>query len=178
MSKSLKKVVKMLELMRNRRSIRKFLDKPIEQEKLDAILECALRSPSSRGRQPWEITVVSDRKLLGKLSKAKPHGGTFVAEAAAAYVVAGFPGVTDMWIEDCSIVSIVIQLEAESLGLGSCWVQIRNRPHSDKLMASDDIKKTLDLPVDCEVLSIIAVGYKGEEKEGHTDVPYNKSRHI
>jgi nitroreductase len=168
----------MLELMRKRRSIRKFLDKPIEQEKLDAILECALRSPSSRGRQPWEITVVTDRKLLGKLSKAKPHGGTFIAEAAVAYVVAGFPGVTDMWIEDCSIVSIVIQLEAEALGLGSCWVQIRNRPHDDTAMASDDIKDVLGLDDGCEVLSVIAVGYKGEEKQGHTDVPYNKSRII
>ena len=165
----------MLELMRNRRSIRKFTDKPIEKEKLDKILECALRSPSSRGRQPWEITVITDRKMLKRLSQAKPHGGLFIADADVAYVVAGFPEVTDMWIEDCSIVSIVIQLEAEDQGLGSCWVQIRNRPHDDTLMASDYIKSELDLDDSCEVLSIIAVGYKGEEKEGHTDVPYDKA---
>lgn len=165
----------MLELMRSRRSIRKFTDKPIEKEKLDKILECALRSPSSRGRQPWKITVITDRGMLKKLSKAKPHGGLFIAEADIAYVVAGYPEITDMWIEDCSIVSIVIQLEAEAQGLGSCWVQIRKRPHDDSEMASDYIKSELDLDDNCEVLSIIAVGYKGEEKEGHADVPYEKS---
>jgi len=165
----------MLELMRNRRSIRKFQDTPVEKEKLDAILECALRSPSSRGRQPWKITVVTDRDLLKKLSKAKPGGGLFIEEATVAYVVSGYPKITDMWIEDCSIVSVVIQLEAESLGLGSCWCQIRNRPHNDTVMASDYIKETLDIDKTCEVLSIIAVGYKGEDKTGHAAVPYDKS---
>lgn len=165
----------MLELMRNRRSIRKFLDTPVEKEKLDAILECALRSPSSRGRMPWKIIAVTDKVLLEKLSKAKPSGGFFIEEAYVAYVVTGNPEITDMWIEDCSIVSIIIQLEAEALGLGSCWCQIRNRQHDDGLMASDYIKNILDLEKNCEVLSIIAVGYKGEDKQGHSEVPYDKS---
>jgi len=165
----------MLELMRNRRSIRKFQDMPVEKDKLDAILECALRSPSSRGRQPWKITVVTDKALLNKISNSKPGGDLFIEEAYVAYVVSGYPEITDMWIEDCSIVSIIIQLEAESLGLGSCLCQIRNRPHNDAVMASDYIKETLDLDETCEVLSIIAVGYKGEDKTGHNTVPYDKS---
>jgi len=165
----------MLELMKERRSIRKYLDKPIESEKLDAILECALRSPSSRGKQPWKICVVTDKTLLEKVAKAKPHGVDFAAEAAVAYIVTGYPEITDMWIEDCSIVSIVIQLEAESLGLGSCWGQIRNRMHSDEVSASDYLKAELGLDSNCEVLSVIAVGYKGEEKQGHSEVPYEKS---
>ena len=165
----------MIELMRNRRSIRKFLDKPIEPIKMDSILECALRSPSSMGRQPWKIIVVQDKNLLDKLSWAKPSGGFFVKEAAVAYVVAGYPQITPIWIEDCSIVSTVIQLEAESLGLGSCWVQIRGRMHDDDTSASDNIKSVLELDTDCEVLCIIAVGYKGENKQGREDVPYEKS---
>ncbi|MCD6322718.1 MAG: nitroreductase family protein [Clostridiales bacterium] len=165
----------MLELMRNRRSIRKFLDKPIEPNKLDSILECALRSPSSMGRQPWKITVVQDKNLLDKLSWAKPSGGFFIKESAIAYVVAGYPQITPIWIEDCSIVSTVIQLEAESLGLGSCWVQIRGRMHDDDTSASDNIKSLLELDTDCEVLCVIAVGYKGENKQGHKDIPYEKS---
>ncbi len=165
----------MLELMRNRRSIRKFLDKPIEAEKLDAILECALRSPSSMGRQPWKVTVVTDRNLLKKLTKAKPSGGLFIEEAYAAYVVSGYPEITPIWIEDCSIMSIVIQLEAESLGLGSCWVQIRGRKHDESTSASDYIGSVLKFKDNREVLSIIAVGYKGEDKAGHIEVPYDKS---
>jgi len=168
-------VVDMLELMKNRRSIRKFLDKPIESEKLDSILECALRSPSSMGRQPWKVTVVHDKNHLEKLSVAKPSGGLFIKESAIAYVVAGYPQITPIWIEDCSIVSTVIQLEAESLGLGSCWVQIRGRMHDDDTSASDNIKSLLELDTDCEVLCVIAVGYKGENKQGHQSVPYEKS---
>lgn len=165
----------MLELMRNRRSIRKFVDKPIEAEKLDSIIECALRSPSSMGRQPWKITVVQNKTLLKKLSVAKSSGGLFLEEAAVAYVVTGNPKITPIWIEDCSIVSTVIQLEAETLGLGSCWVQIRGRMHDEKVSASDYIKNLLDIDEDHEVLCAIAVGYKGEIKQGHQDVPYEKS---
>lgn len=168
----------MLEMMRNRRSIRKFLDKPVESEKMEAILECALRSPSSRGRQPWKVSVVTNRDLLVKLSNAKPSGGLFVDESYAAYVVSGYPKISDMWIEDCSIVSIVIQLEAETLGLGSCWVQVRGRSHDDKTSASEYIKTLLDLDNECEVLCMIAIGYKGEDKSGHSEVPYEKSESI
>lgn len=164
----------MLELMRNRRSTRKFEDRPVEKEKLDAIIECALRSPSSRGRRPWKIWTVKDKAGLETISKARPHGLEFVAGAPVAFVVAGYPDVTDVWIEDCSIVSIVMQLEAESLGLGSCWGQIRRRMQSDDMSSSDYLKKELNLEDECEVLSVIAVGYKAEEKKGHKDVPYGK----
>ncbi len=168
----------MLELMRNRRSIRKFEDKPVEKEKLDAIIECALRSPSSKGRRPWKIWTVTDKGKLENISKARPHGLDFVANAPVAFVVAGYPDVTDVWIEDCSIVSIVIQLEAESLGLGSCWGQIRHRMESPQLSSSDYLKKQLELEDECEVLSVIAVGYKAEDKKGHSEVPYNKLKLI
>lgn len=165
----------MLELMKNRRSIRKYLDKPIEKEKLDKILECALRAPSSRGKQPWEIWVVTDKDILENISKAKPHGIEFVKGAPVAYIVAGYPEISDAWVEDCSIVSTIIQLEAEALGLGSCWGQIRNRIHDEKTSASDYLRTTLGLDPGCEVLCVIAVGYKGEDKPGHSEVPYDKS---
>lgn len=165
----------MLEFMKSRRSIRKYLDKPVETEKLDDILECALRSPSSRGKCPWKIWVLTDKEVLAKISEAKPHGLEFVHEAPAAFIVAGYPEKSDVWIEDCSIVSIIVQLEAESLGLGSCWGQIRNRTHDENVTSSDFLKGALGLDSDCEILSVIAVGYKGEDKPGHSEVPYDKS---
>lgn len=171
-------VIILLELMRNRRSIRKFEDKPVEKEKLDAIIECALRSPSSRGRRPWKVWTVTEKEKLKIISKARPHGLDFVADAPMAFVVAGYPDVTDVWIEDCSIVSIVIQLEAETLGLGSCWGQIRRRMKSQELSSSDYLKTQLGLEEDCEVLSIVAVGYKAEEKKGHSEIPYSKFKLI
>ena len=168
----------MLELMRNRRSIRKFQNRPVEAEKLDKILECALRSPSSMGKQPWKIWTVTDKEILKTMSVAKLPGTDFITKASAAFIVGGYPEVADAWIEDCSIVSIVIQLEAESLGLGSCWWQIRNRPHDNSTSASDYLKTSLGLDGECEILCVIAVGYKDEEKQGHTKVPFSKSEKI
>ncbi|MBN2557874.1 MAG: nitroreductase family protein [Clostridia bacterium] len=164
----------MLEMMRSRRSIRKFEDKPVEKEKLDVIIECALRSPSSMGKRPWKIWTVKDRADLEKMSKAKPHGLDFVAKAPVAFIVAGYPDAADVWIEDCSIVSIVLQLEAEMLGLGSCWGQIRRRMYDENTSSSDYLKSAMGLDADCEVLSIIAIGYKAEEKKGHSGIPSEK----
>lgn len=168
----------MLELMRKRRSIRKYEEKPIEQEKLDAIMECALRSPSSKHRRPWTVWAVSNVEVKKKLAVSKPSGVLFMDQAPVVYVVAGYPEVSECWIEDCSIVSTVIQLEAEVLGLGSCWGQIRGRMHDDGLSSSEYIKELLGMDKDCEVLCIISVGYPAEEKEGRSDVPYSKSNII
>jgi len=168
----------MLELMRKRRSIRKYRNKPVEQGKLDAIMECALRSPSSKHRRPWTIWAVTEAELRKKLAVSKPSGVLFMDEAPVIYIVAGYPEVSECWIEDCSIVATVIQLEAERLGLGSCWGQIRGRNFSDEITSSEYIKRLLEMDQDCEVLCIVSVGYPAEEKEGRMDVPYSKSKII
>jgi nitroreductase len=72
-----------------------------------------------------------------------------------------------MWIEDCSIACTFIQLAAESLGLGSCWIQVRGRKHSDTVSAEAYISELLDIPRGLHVESIIAVGYPGESKRPH-----------
>ena len=153
--------------IQKRRSIRKFRDKPVEQEKIDIIIEAALRSPSSMGRDPWEFIVVDDRELLEKLSRAKPHGSSFLRGAALGVAVCADAGKSDVWIEDASIASTHIYLAAESLGLGACWIQIRKRSYSDDLTSGKYVATLLNLPEKAEVLSIIAVGYPAEEKSPH-----------
>ncbi|RMG69252.1 MAG: NAD(P)H-dependent dehydrogenase/reductase, partial [Nitrospirae bacterium] len=138
-----------------------------EREKIELILEAALRSPSSRSLNPWEFVVVTDRDLIEKLSRAKEHGSSFLKGAPLAFVVCADPARCDVWIEDCSIASILIQLQAQDLGLGSCWVQIRKRMHSAELTAEDYVKKVLDLPEHWVVESIIGIGYPAEEKKPH-----------
>ena len=71
---------------------------------------------------------------------------------------------TDIWIEDCSIAAIIIQLTAASLGLGSCWIQIRNRPYNDEKTAEARIQELLGLPEHIKVASIMAIGHPAEEK--------------
>jgi nitroreductase len=151
-----------MSLIQKRRSIRKFLDKPIEAEQIDLLLEAALRAPSSRGLNPWEFIVVTDRDLLKKLSQAKKHGATFLRDAPLGIVVCADPETCDVWVEDASIASTFIHLAAESLGLGSCWIQMRERIHDEQKSSQEYITGILNIPANMMVESIIAVGYPDE----------------
>ena len=156
-----------LSLLQKRRSIRQFHDRPIEEEKIEKLVEALLRSPSSRGFNPWDFIVVDDRELIRKLSRSKAHGSEFLARAPLAVVLTGSPQRSDVWIEDCSIASIILQLAAESLGLGSCWVQIRLRLHRDGRTSEDYLKSALNLPDGQRILAVVGIGYPAEEKPGH-----------
>jgi nitroreductase len=155
----------MIDLLRARRSMRKYSGRPVEPEKVDLLKEAVLRSPSSRNIDPWEFVFVEDRPLLTKLAACKPHGADFLAGAALGIVVCGDSGESDTWIEDCSIASILVQMTAQSIGLGSCWVQVRNRMFDDKTTSEQYIQKLLRIPDHIKVESIIAVGYPAEKRE-------------
>ena len=116
----------MIDLLFRRRSTRKFQEKKVEDWQIKKLLTAALLSPSSGGKRPWEFIVVDDPVLLGLLSEAKP-GAKVLKNAPLAIIVTGDKAKSDVWVEDCSIASIFIQLEAEVLDLGSCWVQVHRR---------------------------------------------------
>jgi nitroreductase len=157
-----------IDLLRSRRSIRQFQNKPIEKEKIDLLVESMLRSPSSRSLNPWEFVVVSNPQILGDLAKAKPHGASFIKNAPLAIVVCGDPDRCDVWVEDCSIAALIIHLAAADLGLGSCWVQIRLREHDAQTTSEEYVKKLLGLEKNMVVEAVIAIGYGKEDKTGHS----------
>jgi nitroreductase len=154
----------MIDLLRKRRSIRKFSDEKVSQESVRTLIEAALRSPSSRGINPWEFIVVDDPELIAELSKVKPSGSAFLKTAPLAIVVSADSTKSDVWVEDCSIAAIIIQLAASSLGLGSCWIQVRKRQHDSEITAESYIRELLGLPGHVTVSSIIAIGHPAEEK--------------
>lgn len=164
------------DLLKSRRSIRKFQNREVEKEKIDAILKSALLSPSSRSRRPWEFISVTDRALLQKLSQCREHSSSFLANAPVGIVVAADPNICDVWVEDASIASIIIQLSAHSLGLGSCWIQVRERYGANNTKAGDYIKKVLNIPEKYEIECMVAIGYPAEEKSPYDeeDLLYNK----
>jgi len=157
----------LLDLLRKRRSIRQFTKQAIEPEKMDALIETAVRTPTSRGNNPWEFIVVTDPEMLERLGKAKAHGSGFVANATLAIVFAADTTKSDVWTEDCSIAAMMVQMAAEDLGLGSCWAQIRLRPHNEQFSAEDYIKELLALPASHAVECVVGIGYAAEEKPGH-----------
>lgn len=155
----------MIETLQARRSIRKYKDKKIKPQKIELLKEAALRSPTSRNFRPWRFIFITDKDKLKELSLAKPSGSAFLKDASLGVVVCADEKESDVWIEDCSIASILLQLTGQSLGLGSCWIQIRKRWHSDSKTSEDYIREVLGLTENLKVESIISFGYPDEEKK-------------
>ncbi|MCD7711093.1 MAG: nitroreductase family protein [Porphyromonadaceae bacterium] len=152
------------ELVRLRRSTRKFTEEEISPEEVKTIMETALMAPSSKRSLSWEFVLVEEKEKLEKLSVCKDNGAKLIAGAKLAVVVLGDPAKSDVWIEDASIAATLIQLQAEELGLGSCWVQIRDRYGENGESAEDFIRELLNIPLPMQVLAVIALGHKAETK--------------
>ena len=165
-----------IELLKQRRSIRQFQENVIEQEKVDLLMQAALRSPSSRGVNPWEFIVVTEKPMLKKLSQAKPHGASFLAKAPLAVVICADTNKTDVWVEDASIATLSLHLAATDLGLGSCWIQLRLRQYDDQTSASAYVAQLLGLEDQMAVEAIMAIGYPAAQKPPHelASLPFTK----
>lgn len=98
-------------------------------------------------------------------------GSQFMKGAPLAIVVIGDPQQNDCWVEDGSIAAISMQLQAEELGLGTCWVQMRGRGLSDGTSAGNIIRGILGMPDNYDVLCVLAVGHKADERK-----PQNEER--
>lgn len=157
------------ELIGKRRSIRKFTDEKIDVEDVKLLLRAGLISPSSKGMHSYEFVVVEDPQMLRALSQCKAQGADFLADAPFAIVVLADPNVSDVWIEDASVAATHIMLQAEDLGLGACWIQVRQRYTADERNAEHIVCSLLNIPEDRGVVCIIAVGHKGMERKAQNE---------
>src|SRR5665647_223499 len=121
---------------------------------VEQLMQAVLMSPSSKSSNPWKFILVDDREMLKALSVSKKSGAKLIESCSLAVVVVGDPEKSDVWVEDLSIASIYLQLEAEDLGLGSCWVQIRCRQNAEGEDAEVVVKRLLDIPSNFRVESI------------------------
>ena len=101
------------ELIKMRRSMRKFTDELLSPDEAKLLLRAALMAPSSKGLHAWEFVVVEDKPTLEQLSRCKSQGADFLAGAPLAVVVLGDPQVSDVWIEDASVAATQMLLQAE-----------------------------------------------------------------
>ena len=164
------------ELLRNRRSCRKFKDQPVEQDKIETLKRCALMSPAGKRSNEWDFYVVTDKDKLNALSTAKANGAALLADAPLAIVVTLDASKADTFVEDGSIAAIILQLAAADLDLGSCWVQMRLRQDVNGISAEQRVKDILNLPADTTVLCAVAIGYKDDERKPYDidKLPYEK----
>lgn len=169
----------MIDLLRTRRSIRKYAHTPLESKTRELLIEALLRSPTSRNGKSWEFIVVDDREILIKLSEAREHGSHHLRDAQLGIVVCADSVKSDVWVEDCSIAAILVQMTAHSLGLGSCWIQIRKRNHTETMSAERYIQGLLGLPEHIKVECMVSIGYPNETKNPvpENELEYNKVKH-
>lgn len=152
----------MLECIRNRHSIRRFKDQPIEEYQLEEILRAAMQAPTARNAQSWRFVVIRNRKALEDMIQLQPYTG-MMKEAALAVMVLGDRTASspDEYLYcDASAAIENMLLEAGNQGLGGCWCAIG--PKEERITAFRDyyqIEENL-LPI-----AVVALGVPNEEKE-------------
>lgn len=165
----------MLNLIMKRRSIRKFKDEKLTGEQIQELVNAGLLAPTSKNNKAVELIVVDDIDTILKLKDCRNMGTIGLQTAPCAIVVIGDSEKSDVWVEDASIAASYIQLRAEDIGLGSVWIQMRNRV-SESDSSENEIRKLLNIPEKYGVLCILAIGYKDENKEAHTENDIEESR--
>jgi nitroreductase len=158
-----------IDLILSRRSIRRYTGEPVSEEELKTLLEAAMAAPSSNNRQPWHFVVVQQRETLRRLAGAHPYG-KMLAEAAAAIAVCGDTGLSPLsWVQDCSAATENTLIAAAAVGLGAVWLGCH--PRQERV---DPLKEILGIPESVGLLSLIAIGHPGEDKEPRTQ--YDEAR--
>ena len=153
------------DLIVRRHSIRRYTSEPISAEDVKLILESALLAPTSKSSRSWQFVAVDDKDMLARLAGCKPAGAAPVERCSLAIVVTGDPTQSDPWVEDCSIAAAYMQLQAEDLGLGSCWIQVRGRFTADNIPSEEYVQELLGIPDTMPVLCIMTFGHKDEVRK-------------
>ncbi|MFW6376293.1 MAG: nitroreductase family protein [Thermoplasmatota archaeon] len=153
------------DVIRKRRSVRKYTDKKVSDEEIFEILKAAFYSPSASNRRPWHFIVVRDDEKKSKLAKTHKWS-SMVADASVIIIVCADEEEASRWIEDASIATEHMHLKAQELGLGSCWIAVRSE---DTKKREDYVSDLLDIPENIRVLCLLPIGYPDEKKSEHDD---------
>ncbi|MFX1487333.1 MAG: nitroreductase family protein [Promethearchaeota archaeon] len=142
-----------VDCIRERRSIRKYEQKKVEEEKITVLLDAMRWAPSAGNSQPWEFIIIRDKDLLVKIASEAAYG-SFIADAPLAIAIVTDPRASRWHIVDGSLASQNLQLAAWALGLGTCWIGTMNR---------ESVKEILDIPKEKHLLTVFPLGYPAEK---------------
>ena len=142
-----------LENIAERKSVRKYLNKSVEEDKIDAMVKAGMAAPSGMDRRPWEVVVVTDREALDSMAAKLPYA-KMLTNAPLAIVVCGDTTRSSYWYLDCSAATQNVLLAAEALGLGAVWTAAY--PYEDRI---DVVRQNTGLPENIVPLCVIPIGY-------------------
>ncbi len=160
-----------MDVINSRRSVRKFQSKPVEKEKIEALLKAAMQAPSAGNQQSWEFLVIQDSENLKQLGGVSPHAKPVLGSAVSIVLLGNeekmkYP---EYWEQDLGAATQNILLETVTQGLGGVWLGVA--PKEDRM---EYIIKMFDLPSHIKPYGIIAIGYPEGESNKFVD-RYNPS---
>ncbi len=150
-----------------RKSIRYYKKQKIEKDLILKLIKAAMHAPSARNYQPWHFIILNDERIMEEVSRLHPYGD-ILERAPLAILVCGDTekeNTIGYLIEDCSAATENILIAAHSLGLGACWLGIY--PREERM---ENVIKYFALPENIVPVSLLAVGYPGEEKRKQKDL--------
>ena len=159
----------LLKLMYERRSVRQYTGEPVSDEALDLILKAGLVSPTGHNSKPWHFVVVRDKENLKYLSDCRVGSAKMLENADCAIVVLGDQDKTVVWTEDCSIAMEHMHLMAESLGIGSCWIQGRLREAPDGRPTEEYVRDLIGFPQNLRLEAILSLGMPKNKPAAHAE---------
>lgn len=148
-----------LEALLSRRSIRRYIDKPVSTDELTELVKYAMFAPSAVNKQPWHFIIITDKNILEEIMKFHPHAG-MLSQAAAAVLICGDDSLAHTpayWPVDCSAATQNFLLAAHGQGLGAVWLGIY--PREERISA---MKALMNLPDHVHPFSLISVGHHAE----------------
>jgi nitroreductase len=151
-----------VEIIFKRRSIRKYEDREVENEKIEKLLRAAMQAPSAGNQRPWEFIVVKNKDTLKKLSDVSPYS-KMVANANVVIVLLSnkeYMKYPEYWQQDMAAATQNLLLEATYLGLGAVWLGIA--PLKQRM---EYVKEVFNLPENIDVFAIVPIGYPIEENK-------------
>ena len=156
-----------LEVIEKRRSVRKYSDRPVEKEVLDAVVKVAQTAPSSRNSKSSAFMIIEDKDTLEALSQMRDSGSGLLAGAQSAIVVMGDETKTDLWVDNCAISATFVQLAVTAMDLVSCWVHVNGRPRlkaePEGATAEDYVTELLGIKDGLRPYCVVAIGYPEQE---------------
>ncbi len=164
-----------LKVFKNRRSVRKYLDKLIPKTIIDTILEYVFYAPTGANRKPVEVIVIDDKNTIEKIRNCRADHFKFLETAPLCFVVLVDEKKSTAWQCDASIAAIYIQLLAQNFDLASCWGHVHNRYYNGN-STEECIRRILNVPNNFRILCVIGVGYPNEKKAPHSNNEVDKHK--
>lgn len=160
--------------IKERREITSFLDKPIEKEVLDKVIDAGYFAPTGNNLPSKDLIAVTNRDSLDVLADTTPYT-KWLKEAQAAIVVTGRPDISKYWLQDASIACAFIWLEAVEVGLGSAFGAVyHSEDQKESEKRESHVRNVLSIPDDRRIVAVLGLGYPSKSPESKKHNPREK----